>query len=86
MLKPINENVIIEPLKEKGSKFILIMEENEFKGFGIVRAIGKKKNSRPEFKVGDKVIWDTKYGIQRFTDHDKEYIILPSYAYVLAII
>jgi len=90
-LKALGEQVILEELEEEISSNIIIKKEKK-KNIGRVVAVGPGKELpdgnriKPKFKAGDTVMWDSKYGVERYEDGDKTYIICNSFAYILAII
>ncbi len=83
MIKPLNDNVVLEPLKEEKKKGGIILPDSvnkEQSEIGKVLAVGpgKLENGKRvamEVKKGD-VVFYRKYSEQKIKDGDKEFIIV----------
>lgn len=85
MLKPLSDNVVLEPLKEEKKKSGIILPdtvEKERSEIGKVVAVGvgKLENGKRiplEVKKGD-VVFYRKYSEHKIKDGDKELIVVKS--------
>lgn len=79
MLKPLNDNVVLEKKKDKNttsSGIILSTKEKEMDGVARVVAVGPGTNDvKMQVKPGDDVIYK-KYSTTEIKVSDKDYMIL----------
>lgn len=85
MLKPLNDYVVLEPLKEEKKKGGIILPdtvEKERSEIGKVIAVGsgKSENGKKvslDIKKGD-IVFYRKYSEHKIKDKDKEFVIVKS--------
>ena len=88
--QPLRDVVILKEIfyPEKRDRLIII-ERKKHDRVGEVVAIGEGYEregvkQKAEFKVGDKVVWDKNYGVQRFKQGEDTYVVCNSFAYIVA--
>ncbi len=85
MIKPLNDHVILEPLKEEKKKGGIILPDTidkERSEIGKVMAVGPGKfedgkRTALEVKKGD-IVFYRKYSEHKIKDGDKEYVVVKS--------